>query len=228
MKNNTNKAVVLLSGGLDSAVCLYEAKNLGYQIITLTFNYGQKHDIELQYAKNLAKNISAIESIVFNLNLSLIGKSSLTDNIEIPKHRENIHEKNNIPNTYVPGRNIIFLSMAAALAESRDCQNIFIGVNQMDYSGYPDCRIDFIKSFQEMLALGTKSGIEEKPITIHTPLIYLTKSEIIKKAASLNVPVQQTWSCYDPQKTNDGTFLPCLSCDSCILREKGFKEAEIS
>ncbi|MDH5718710.1 MAG: 7-cyano-7-deazaguanine synthase QueC [Spirochaetia bacterium] len=221
------KAVILLSGGLDSATCLYMAKNQGFKLIALTFDYGQRHLVELEYANKLAYSIKLYERLMIPLDLTIIGSSSLTENIKMPKNRKNIDKKTKIPNTYVPARNLIFLSIATALAEARNCNHIFIGINSLDYSGYPDCRPDFIKSFEKTITLGTKAGIERKNIQIHTPLINLSKKEIIKKAIENKVPLELTWSCYDPQKITKDEFSPCFNCDSCLLRKKGFKDAKI-
>ena len=217
----SKKAVVLFSGGLDSATCLFIAKSLGFEPITISINYSQRHEIEILYAKKMLEYANVRESVFFSLDSSLMGESALTDQgIEVPKGGKNI-EKEIIPVTYVPARNLIFLSMASALAESREAEHIFIGVNTLDYSGYPDCRPDFIESFEKTCNLATKKGREGGYIKLETPLIGLKKSEIIKKGNILKVPYELSWSCYDPDK-ND---LPCFSCDSCILRKKGFAEA---
>ena len=220
------KAIVLLSGGLDSSTCLYIAKSLNFDVIALSIFYSQKNNIELEYAKKLVQYNQIKEHIIFNLDLSLIGGSALTSNIQIPKGGHDLYKQDFIPVTYVPARNLMFLSIATALAESRNSRDIFIGINALDYSGYPDCRPDFIKSFTETSKLATKAGREEKSIQIHTPLLNMNKAEIIKKAQSLNLSIDMTWSCYDPQyNLNNQDILPCMECDACLLRKKGIEES---
>lgn len=222
-------AVVLLSGGLDSTTCLYLAKKDMDKVYAISFDYGQKHSIELKRAKKIAKSQN-IEHTIIKIQSELFQGTSLTDpNIKVPKDSLNTHLNNNtIPNTYVPGRNILFLSYATSFAESRKAGRIFIGVNALDYSGYPDCRPEFIKAYQKMIDLGTKSGAsndaKKNSIQIITPLIHLTKREIVILAAHLGVPFKDTISCYDPDLQ---TGKPCGKCDSCILRKKGFAEAGI-
>jgi len=222
-------AVVLLSGGLDSTTCLYLAKQQSEKIYAISFDYGQKHSIELKRAKKIAKSQN-IEHTIIKIQTELFQGTSLTDpKLKVPKDSLKKHlQKNTIPNTYVPGRNILFLSYALSYAESRQAGQIYIGVNALDYSGYPDCRPEFIEAYQNMIDLGTKSGSKsgksEKSIQIITPLIHLSKKEIVSLAAHLKVPFQDTISCYDP---NPRTGKPCGHCDSCILRKKGFAEAGI-
>ena len=218
------KAVILFSGGLDSSTCLFLAKEQGFEPITLSINYSQRHDLEMVYARKMLEHVNVKESVFLPFDLSLIGGSALTDpSMEVPRGGEGL-ESNTIPVTYVPARNLIFLSLASALAEVKNIQHIFIGINALDYSGYPDCRSDFIFSFEETCSLATKIGREFGRIKIETPLINLKKSEIIKKGNALKVPYEFTWSCYDPN--DDQT--PCLNCDSCILRKKGFAEAGLT
>ena len=215
----SDKAIVLLSGGLDSSTCLFIAQKLNFDIIALSIQYSQKHSIELEYAKKIVQYTNVKEHIILNLDLSLIGGSALTSNIDVPKGGEHLYQEDYIPITYVPARNLIFLSMATALAEARNSRDIFIGVNSLDYSGYPDCREDFIESFKKTMVLATKTGRENKPIHIHTPLLSMNKRQIVEKAISLGLPIEMTWSCYDPQineVTKEAT--PCLECDSCLLR----------
>jgi len=215
------KAVCLLSGGLDSSVALAIAKFEGYEIYALTFFYNQKHSRELESAKKIARYFKVKEHKILNIPLNEIGISALTDrNVEIPtkKNYNEIKRKKEIPPTYVPSRNIIFLSYALAYAETLDADAIFIGVNQIDYSNYPDCRKEFIQKFQEVAKIGTKRGIEGKEIEIKTPLINLKKAEIIRKGFSLKVPFELTWSCYK------GKEKACGKCESCVLRLKGFEE----
>ena len=212
------KAVVLLSGGLDSATTLFVAKKKGYDCHCLVFDYGQRHRREIISAKAVAK---LAHCPVEEVKISFPWKgSALTDaHIAVPKNKK--PSRSGIPITYVPARNIIFLSFAASFAEAINAKSIFIGANAVDYSGYPDCRPKFIKSFQAMLGQGIKAGVEGKPIYIDTPLIHLSKAQIIKLATKLGVPLAQTWSCYQ------GGSKPCGVCDSCQLRNKGFEEAKI-
>lgn len=213
-------AVVLLSGGLDSVTALYYAKQY-YNISVLTFDYGQKHRYELNLAEYHAKNAQAIEFYIITIQSEIFKKTALVNQeVSIPKNRT---IDNEIPVTYVPARNLLFLSYAVAFAESREIQNLFIGVNALDYSGYPDCRPAFIESFQQTANLGTKMGILENKIKIHTPLINKKKSEIIELGLSLGVDYSLTSSCYDPDENGK----PCLQCDSCQLRLKGFEELQL-
>ena len=216
-----NRAVVLLSGGLDSATCLYLALKENSEVCALSFDYSQRHKIEISYAKKLAKK-NKIKHFIQKLDPEMLSGSALTDKkIKVPKSGVSA---NKIPVTYVPGRNTLFLAFATSLAEGLGFNRIYIGVNALDYSGYPDCRPDFIKSFQTTINLGTKRGLENKdPIKIITPLINLSKKEIIEMGVTLSVPFNETISCYDPHNGK-----PCGKCDSCRLRTKGFKEAEIS
>jgi 7-cyano-7-deazaguanine synthase len=215
-------AVVLLSGGIDSATAAAVAKAEGYELHALTFRYGQRHDREVESAKRVAGALGCAEHKILDLDLRPIGGSALTDRIPVPKGRGLEEIGAGIPVTYVPARNTIFLSYALAWGEVLGAEDIFLGVNALDYSGYPDCRPEYVAAFERMASLATKAGVEGrlKP-TIHTPLIHLTKAEIIRKGAALGVDFALTWSCYDP--TAGGH--PCGSCDSCILREKGFAEA---
>ena len=214
------RAVILFSGGLDSTTCLALAKKNNYELFALTINYGQRHNFELKASKIIANLYKVKKHSILNINLAKFGGSALTDDIEIPKNRSE-NEMSNIPVTYVPARNTVFLSLALAWAESLKAYNIFIGVNSLDYSGYPDCRPEFIKSFEKTANLATKIGVEGEKISIHTPLINLTKGEIIKLGLSLGVNYGLTSTCYDP-KTNGN---PCGSCDACILRINGFNSA---
>jgi 7-cyano-7-deazaguanine synthase len=218
------KAVCLLSGGLDSSTCLAIARRDGYECYALSFDYGQRHRIELDSAAAVAKALGAKEHRVARIDLRAFGGSALTDELEVPKDRSAEDLSKGIPITYVPARNTIFLSYALAWAEILECSNIFIGVNAIDYSGYPDCRPEFIHAFEHMANLATKAGVEGRTlIRIHTPLIKLSKAEIVKLAAELGVDFSVTHSCYDP----DPEGRPCGRCDSCLLRRKGFAEAGI-
>ncbi|RLF31829.1 MAG: 7-cyano-7-deazaguanine synthase QueC [Thermoplasmata archaeon] len=214
------KAVCLISGGLDSCVTVYTAKKEGYEIYALTFNYGQRHEKEKECAKEIASSVDAKDHIIFNINLSMFGGSSLTDKNLAPEVDHKLSEiGKTIPSTYVPARNTVFLSIALAYAEALDADAIFIGATATDYSGYPDCRPEFIEAFQKIVEVGTKKGVEGKTVEVKAPLIGLTKAEIIKKGMKLNVPFEKTWSCYM------GREKACGRCDSCLLRLKGFKEA---
>lgn len=269
--NLMKRAVVLLSGGIDSATTLAIAKAEGFETHAISFDYGQRHGIELNYAKQIADYFNVKKHLIIKFDLREIGGSALTSDIEVPKDRiqntefrtQTLNNKNlgsgfcalssGAPITYVPARNTIFLSFALAFAESIGAEDIFIGANAVDYSGYPDCRPEFIKAFEDMANLATKASVEGKTrFRIHAPLINLTKAEIIKRGAELGVDFSLTWSCYDPQlegsnklqvtsnklKTEDKnlqlnsslvtrhpSLIPCGRCDSCILRAKGFKEA---
>ena len=218
------KSVVLSSGGLDSTTVMAIAKWQGYDIYSLSFRYGQRHNIELEAAKKVADFFNVSKHLVVEINLKEFGKSALTDNIKVPKNRSEKEISKGIPITYVPARNTIFLAYALAWAEVSEIKDIFIGVNALDYSGYPDCRPEFIQAFEKLANLATKIGIEnERKFKIHSPLIKLSKSEIIKKGLELGVDYSLTHSCYDPSINN----LACGKCDSCKLRLKGFKEAGI-
>ncbi len=212
------KAVVLLSGGLDSAVALSLAKSRGFEIIALSFDYGQRHNRELNAAREIAKKAVVIQHQVVSLNMNSWGGSSLTDeNLDIEDGNVN---RSDIPTTYVPARNMIFLSVAASVAEANGAQDIFIGVSQVDYSGYVDCRQEFIDAMEKAVNLGTVMGAEQNlPIKIHAPFTNLTKAEEIKLGMELGVDFDLTWSCYR------GGEKPCETCDSCLLRAKAFEEA---
>ena len=218
----TKKAVCLLSGGLDSAVCAFIAKKQGYEIYALSFRYGQRHTKELTCAKKISKAVGAKNHIILPLDLEIFGGSSLfkrsTRNID---HHSLKDIGKTIPSTYVPARNTIFLSYALAYAETIHADAIFIGVNAVDYSAYPDCRPAYITRFQQLANIATRQGAEGKKININAPLLRLTKGEIIKKGVELHVPFSKTWSCYQ------GSAKACGRCDSCLLRLKGFREANV-
>jgi len=210
------RAVVLLSGGVDSTTILAIATAEGYACYALSFRYGQRHSIELDAARRVAKALSAVEHKILDIDLREFGGSALTDDVAVPKDRTS---DSTIPATYVPARNTIFLSFALAWAEVLGAQDIFIGVNALDYSGYPDCRPEYIAAFQRMADLATKAGVEgSQRLTIHAPLIHLSKADIIRKGLALGVDYDLTFSCYDPSP--DGA--PCGHCDSCRIREQGF------
>ncbi len=214
-------ALILLSGGLDSSTLLAYAKSHGFTCIALSFEYGQRHHIELKAAIEIAKLNEVREHKIININLRSFGGSALTAEIDVPKHRSQEEMDQEIPITYVPARNTIFLSYALAYAEVMDIYDIFIGVNAVDYSGYPDCRPEFIEAFEKMANLATKNSIEgNKKLKIHTPLIDLKKSQIISMGLSLDVDYSKTVTCYDPGESGQ----PCQVCDSCKLRIKGFAE----
>ena len=219
------KAIVLLSGGLDSTTTLAIARHEDYDTYCMSFRYGQRHTLELQCAKNIAKILGAKKYIVVDIDLRTFGGSALTADIEVPKDRLDAEMAEGIPITYVPARNTIFLSYALAYAEVLGADTIFIGVNALDYSGYPDCRPAYIEAYQRMANLATQVGVEGKTqLTIQAPLMYKTKAEIIQIGAALGVDYSLTLSCYDP----DTEGRACGGCDSCLLRKRGFKEAGIS
>lgn len=216
--------VVLLSGGLDSTTALAIAKHEGFTPYAMSFRYGQRHAVELESAQRVAKILGVAEHVIVDFDLRLIGGSALTSNQAVPKSRSVNEMGEGIPVTYVPARNTIFLSFALGWAEVLGASDIFIGVNALDYSGYPDCRPEYIESYERMANLATKVGVEGKAkLKIHTPLIHLTKAQIIQKGVELGVDYALTSSCYDPSL--DGR--PCGQCDSCLLRKKGFEEAGI-
>ena len=216
------KAVILLSGGLDSATTLAIAQNDGFTLYGLTFSYGQRHQFEIGASQKIAEACNLTDHIITEIDLRAFGGSALTDDIDVPKDRSESTMSGSIPVTYVPARNTIFLSFALAWAEVLQSNDIFLGVNSMDYSGYPDCRPEYIQSFQAMANLATKAGVDgDQSITIHTPLISMTKGEIIRKGLELGVDYSLTHSCYDPDKAGNA----CGRCDSCRIRLKGFQEA---
>ncbi|MFC1522897.1 7-cyano-7-deazaguanine synthase QueC [Elusimicrobiota bacterium] len=221
-KSYNRKAVILLSGGLDSATCLAIAKHMGFAAHALTFGYGQVHKTEILHAKRIAKSFKVKNHLVVKLDLKNISKSSLTGKTNIPKNRKLIG--NNIPSTYVPARNTIFLSIALGLAESISAQNIFIGANAVDFSGYPDCRPEFINQFAKLANIATKAGVGGKRFKIYAPLVNMTKAEIIKTGIKLGVDYSLTHTCYCPTRNSK----PCGECDACKLRAKGFAQAGLS
>ena len=216
-------AVVLLSGGIDSTTTLAIAITEGYEAYALSFDYGQRHQIETQAARRAADSLGAKEHRIAKIDLRVFGGSALTGDIDVPKQRSETEIADGIPVTYVPARNTIFLAYALGWAEVIQAADIFLGVNAIDYSGYPDCRPEFIEAFQTVANVGTKAGVEGRRFQIHTPLIKFSKAEIIRKAVKLGVDLSLTHSCYDPSP--DG--LACGECDSCLLRLKGFREAGI-
>ncbi len=218
-------AVVLVSGGLDSATVLAIARAEGYACHALSFRYGQRHVHELACAQQVAKHLGAAHHVVVDFDLRTFGGSALTADIDVPKDRPIDEMAHGIPSTYVPARNTIFLSFALAWVETLDAQDVFIGVNALDYSGYPDCRPEYIAAFETMANLATRAGVEGRSrLHIHAPLIQLTKAQIIERGMALGVDYALTSSCYDPAP--DGA--PCLRCDACALRAKGFSEAGVS
>jgi 7-cyano-7-deazaguanine synthase len=216
-------AVVLLSGGLDSTTTLATAIAEGYETCALSFEYGQRHKIEIDAARRIARALRAKEHRVAKIDMRIFGGSALTDDVDVPKKRSAAEIGHGIPVTYVPARNTIFLSYALALAEVISSTDIFIGVNAIDCSGYPDCRPEFIAAFEALANLGTKAGVQGAHFRIHAPLIKFSKAEIIRKAIELDVDLALTHSCYDPSP--DG--VACGECDSCLLRLKGFREAGV-
>jgi 7-cyano-7-deazaguanine synthase len=218
-------AVILLSGGLDSATCLAIAKSENFSLYALSFRYGQRHHTELEAAKTTARAIGVAKHHIVDIDLRQFGGSALTDNIEVPKDRSMQEMEKEIPVTYVPARNTIFLSYALAYAEVLKSWDIFIGINALDFSGYPDCRPAFIEAYETMANLGIAAAVEGKgKLTIHSPLLHLTKAQIIRKGIELGVDYGLTHSCYDP----DEKGLACGRCDSCLLRKKGFQEAGVN
>ncbi len=221
MATQAKRAVVLLSGGLDSATVLAIARSQGYELYALSFSYGQRHVWELEAAKHVAASIGVAQHSVAGIDLRIFGGSALTDDIAVPKGRATDEMSHGIPVTYVPARNTIFLSFALAWAEVLGSSDVFIGVNALDYSGYPDCRPEFIEAFEKMANLATKAGVEgRQSLKIHAPLITLTKAQIIARGLELGVDYGMTSSCYDPSSAGE----PCGQCDSCLLRQKGFRE----
>ncbi len=217
------KAVVLLSGGMDSATTLAIAKAEGYEPYAIGFNYGQRHSVELEASRRVAAAMGVKHHLIVDVNLGAIGASALTSDEAVPKGRSLDEMAREIPVTYVPARNTVFLALALAWAEALEARDIFIGVNALDYSGYPDCRPEFIEAFTRTANLATKAGVEGRGFQIHTPLISMTKAQIIRKGMALGLDYSITHSCYDPAP--DGR--PCGACDSCLLRKKGFEEAGI-
>ena len=218
MSKKSNKALVLLSGGLDSSVVLSVCQDKGYDIYAISFDYGQRHKVELEYAKFQATFFNCISHQVFKMEF--YGGSALTDDIKVPKNRDSHSMSKDIPVTYVPSRNIVFLSFASGYAECHDIDNIFIGVNAIDYSGYPDCRKNFIDNFEKLINKSTKKGLEGSKFKINTPLINLSKKDIIKLGHKNGVDFSMTSSCYSPKLKKN-----CGVCDSCLLRKQGFEEA---
>lgn len=223
--SETGKAVVLLSGGLDSTTVLAIARDAGYDCYCLSFQYGQRQAVELERARAVAEKLGARDHLVLRLDLDRIGGSALTTDMAVPKGRSAAEMAASIPITYVPGRNTIFLSYAMAWAEVLGAGDVFIGINALDYSGYPDCRPAFLEAFEKLAALATRAGVEKgRPLAIHAPLMHLTKKEIILKGVALGVDYSLTHSCYDPDE--DGRA--CGACDSCLLRLHGFAEAGLA
>jgi 7-cyano-7-deazaguanine synthase len=217
----TPKAVILLSGGMDSATAAAVALDRGFEVYGLSFRYGQRHATELEAARRVAERLGVRRHVVLDIDLRAFGGSALTGDLEVPKNTPLERIGAAIPATYVPARNTIFLSFALAWAEVLGSADIFLGANALDYSGYPDCRPEYIEAYERMANLATRAGVEGSRFRIHTPLISLSKAEIVSLGTRLGVDYSLTWSCYDP--TPDGTA--CGRCDACILRQKGFREA---
>jgi 7-cyano-7-deazaguanine synthase len=218
------RAVCLLSGGLDSTTCLAIARHKGFDCYCLSFDYGQRHIVELEAARRVADSLGAKEFRTIRVDLRVFGGSALTDSIDVPKDRNEAETAANIPVTYVPARNTIFLSLALAYAEVIGADRIVIGVNALDYSGYPDCRPEFIQAFETLANLATKAGVEGTSVLhVEAPLLHMTKADIVRKAVELGVDLSLTHSCYDP----DPSGKPCGRCDSCLLRRKGFEAAQV-
>lgn len=217
-------AVVLLSGGLDSTTTLAMANDQGFISYALSFSYGQRHSIELEAAQRVADSLGVERHVIADIDLRTFGGSALTADVDVPKHENAAEVSADIPSTYVPARNTIFLSFALAYAETVGAKDIFIGVNALDYSGYPDCRPEYIEAYEKMANLATRAGVEGSLLKIHTPLIALTKAQIVEKGLALGVDYSITSSCYDP----DQAGRPCGHCDSCLLRLRGFAEAGLA
>jgi 7-cyano-7-deazaguanine synthase len=217
------RAIVLLSGGMDSATAGAVAREQGFEVHALSFHYGQRHATELEAAGRVAAWLDARRHVVLEIDLRAFGGSALTGDLEVPKDRPLDSIGHGIPTTYVPARNTIFLAFALGWAEVLEASDVFIGANALDYSGYPDCRPEYVEAFERMANLATRAGVEGRRLRVHTPLIGLTKAEIVKLGQRLGVDYGLTWSCYDP--TPEGA--PCGRCDACMLREKGFREAGV-
>jgi 7-cyano-7-deazaguanine synthase len=221
VSDDKRRAVVLLSGGLDSTTTLAIAKSEGYELYALTFRYGQRHEVEIKAARRIAEHFAVKQHVIAQIDLQIFGGSALTSDIVVPKDRSIEEMGHGIPITYVPARNTIFLSFALAWAEVLGSSDIFFGVNALDYSGYPDCRPEYIEAYQRMADLATKAGVEGRQrLTIHAPLIHLSKARIIKRGIELGVDYSLTTTCYDPSPEG----LACGQCDACLLRLKGFAE----
>jgi 7-cyano-7-deazaguanine synthase len=220
MTTTDKQAVVLLSGGLDSMVCAALAQEAGFAVLALTIDYGQRHRIELQAAANIARQLGAAQHIVLPIDLSRFGGSALTDAIAVPKTGLG----NDIPVTYVPARNTVFLSLCLAWAEAAGARDLYVGVNALDYSGYPDCRPEFIAAFEALANQATKAGVEGDGFTVRAPLLHMTKADIAREAARLGLDAGMSWSCYDPTAAGEH----CGLCDACRLRAKGFEEAGLA
>lgn len=224
MNLQARPAVVLLSGGLDSATTAAIALRDGFELNAISFRYGQRHSIELRAAEIVARSLGVRRHVILDIDLRQFGGSALTSDIQVPKHDSAAQLDDSIPVTYVPARNTVFLSLALAWAETLDCRDIFLGVNALDYSGYPDCRPQFIAAFEQLANVGTKAGVEgARPFKIHAPLIKLAKAEIIRLGMVLGVDYSATTSCYDPLESGEA----CGRCDSCLLRLRGFHEVGI-
>ncbi|MBM7113563.1 7-cyano-7-deazaguanine synthase QueC [Archangium primigenium] len=223
MAASDKKAVVLLSGGLDSTTCLAMAKAAGFEPVCLAVSYGQRHAVELERARWVAKALGVTDFRIVTVDLRQVGGSALTADIEVPKDRPETEMSHGIPITYVPARNALFLSLALGLAEVVGASDLYIGVNAVDYSGYPDCRPEFIRAFEQMATLATKAGVEGTRFQVHAPLSGMTKAEIIREGVRLGVDYSMTHSCYDP----DTQGRACGRCDSCTLRRRGFEQAGV-
>jgi len=220
-RSGRRKAVVLLSGGLDSMVAAALAREAGYSLLALTVNYNQRHLVELASARRIAAELGAERHVVLPIDLRAFGGSSLTADIDVPKEGAGLNgEEGGIPVTYVPARNTIFLSLSLGWAEAEGAQDMFLGINALDYSGYPDCRPAFVDAFEHLAGVATKAGVEGERFKVHAPLLNMTKADIVREAARLGLDAGMSWSCYDPQQGQH-----CGLCDSCRLRRKGFEEA---
>lgn len=223
-RTDETKAIVLLSGGLDSSTTLAKARHDGFEIVALTFRYGQRHPKELDAAKAQAERQGVLDHVWLDLDLSVLSRSALTGSGEVPKNRPVESMSEDVPPTYVPARNTIFLACALALAETRRIREIYLGINSVDFSGYPDCRPEFIKAFERLASVATHMGLKGEGFRINAPLLHMSKTEIIRLGWDLGVDFGRTWSCYDP--TDAGR--PCERCDACLLRARGFLDAGLS
>lgn len=223
---STPRAVVLLSGGLDSSTAAYIAREDGCEVHAVSVRYGQRAEAELEAGRRIAEALPTASRRIVSVDLRALGGSSLTDDVDVPKERSLEAIGSGIPSTYVPARNTVFLAIALAAAETVAAEAIYIGVNALDYSGYPDCRPEFLEAFERVAATGTKQGVEGRPVAIRAPLLTLSKADIVRRGVELGVPFEHTLSCYDPVE-RDGAWTHCGGCDACRLRAKGFEEAGV-
>ena len=225
MSGDARNVIILLSGGIDSAVTAFLASEMGYALHALTLDYGQRHVVEVEAAKRVASAVGVTQHIIQSIDLRVFGGSALTSDVEVPKHHPGIRQESDIPVTYVPARNTIFLACSLAYAEVVRACDVFLGINAVDYSGYPDCRGEFLAAFERVANLATKAGVEGTKFTLHAPLLRMSKAEIIREGARLGVDFASTHSCYDPIMPG---AMACGECDSCLFRRQGFREAGLT